>query len=94
LSGNLVNGYAANATVTNGTATNVVVANRLSGVFRTANLGGNWTAMDLAGTNEANGFFGINPGGQGETHFSFVADPRNATIIYRATPAVAAGNLI
>jgi hypothetical protein len=52
-------------------------------IFRNGSGGsGAWTAMDLPGTNENGTFEGINPGGQGGTHFSLVADPANANLVY------------
>lgn len=58
----------------------LVKSGRLSNVFRSANNGVTWTAMDLP----SDGIFGIHPGGQGGTHFSLVADRSNANIVYIA----------
>ena len=63
-------------------ATLSVGGERLSGVFRSANHGSTWTAMALPGTTESTGFFGIHVGRQGGTHFSMVADPANAQVVY------------
>ncbi|HTK77032.1 MAG TPA: hypothetical protein VL371_17330, partial [Gemmataceae bacterium] len=55
----------------------------LSGMFRTANTGNSWTAMDLPRTREPSGAtFGLHPGGQGDTNFSMAADPSNPFIVF------------
>ena len=59
-----------------------VSGQRLSGVFRSASHGGAWAAMDLPGTYETTGFFGIHVGGQGDLHFSMAADPYDPTVLY------------
>lgn len=51
------------------------------------NQGANWIQMDLPVTQESNGEFeGLNPrakpGGQGNIHFSIIADPNNQNIVY------------
>lgn len=51
------------------------------------NLGATWTEMDLPVTLEGDGDFeGLNPtvkpGGQGAVHFSILADPTNANLVY------------
>ena len=51
---------------------------RVSGVFRSTDFGQTWTSMGIPG--DADG--GINPGGQGENHFSIVADPYHDNIVY------------
>ncbi len=48
---------------------------QLTGVFRSTNQGGNWTALDTPAPT-------IHPGGQGETHFSILADPGNQNVVY------------
>ncbi len=63
-----------------------------AGIFRSDDGGGSWTAMDLPVTHESGGDVGLNPsykptlgddpGGQGAIHFSIVADPDNANIVY------------
>jgi outer membrane protein OmpA-like peptidoglycan-associated protein len=63
-------------------ATLAVGGQRLSGVFRSADNGATWTAMALPGTVESTGFFGIHVGRQGTNHFSMVADPANAQVVY------------
>ena len=55
---------------------------RLFGMFRSTNLGANWTQMALPGKVEANGFHGIHPGGQASTNFSIAADPAKSTVVY------------
>jgi hypothetical protein len=55
---------------------------RLSGMYRSADNGANWNPMPLAGSTEAAGFFGIHPGAQGRNHFSMVADPTLANVVY------------
>lgn len=57
----------------------IVNAGRLAGLFRSANGGGTWTAMDLPKTLNN---VGIHPGGQGAIHLSIVADPGDANIVY------------
>ena len=51
-------------------------------------LGGAWTSMDLPQTDEVNGPAGISPrpktGGQGNIHFSIVADPNDPFTVYVA----------
>jgi len=55
---------------------------RLVGLFRSADQGGTWTAMDIPQTMEGPLAVGINPGGQGTTNFSIVADPTDGNIVY------------
>ena len=59
---------------------------QLAGVFRSGNGGTSWTQLDTPTTNEGGTDIGIHPrvkpGGQGATHFSIVADPGNANIVY------------
>ena len=67
------------------------------GIFRSPDNGLTWAIMDLPQTNENGGNVGLNPGGgkgpasgppefiaggQGDIHFSIVADPNNANIVY------------
>ncbi|MEQ1828587.1 MAG: PKD domain-containing protein, partial [Pirellula sp.] len=69
----------------------------LVGIFRSPDSGANWTAMDIPVTNENGTLVGLNPGGprgnpddppeavaggQGAIHFSIVADPNNANVVY------------
>jgi hypothetical protein len=69
----------------------------LAGLFRSGNDGTNWAELDLPTTNENGQVVGIHPrpkgpgigatpsqiaGGQGYLHFSIVADPVNANIVY------------
>lgn len=61
----------------------ITTGGRLSAVLRSGNDGGAWTLLDVPQTTERGGVtFGIHPGNQGRTHFSFVADPTNANIVY------------
>jgi GEVED domain len=68
-----------------------------AGLFRSPDGGATWSAMDLPKTNENGIDVGLNPGGpkgplvgtpdeiaggQGAIHFSMVADPTNANIVY------------
>jgi subtilisin-like proprotein convertase family protein len=48
-------------------------SDQLSGVFRSTNQGGNWTAMDVPS---------IHPGQQGYIHFSLAADPTNPNLVF------------
>lgn len=58
----------------------------LSGLFRSATGTGSWTQLDTPSTNEGGSPIGIHPGvdpgGQGATHLSIVADPTNANVVY------------
>ena len=74
-----------------GAGTNVVYAaiinnGQLAGLFRSADQGGNWIAMDVPQTNEGGPIVGLQPrekpGSQGSTHFSIVADPNDPNIVY------------
>ena len=68
-----------------------------AGLYRSPDGGATWAAMDLPKTNENGTDVGLNPGGpkgplvgtpdeiaggQGSIHFSIVADPTNANIVY------------
>jgi Ca2+-binding RTX toxin-like protein/outer membrane protein OmpA-like peptidoglycan-associated protein len=56
---------------------------RLSGLFRSDNLGANWALLAQPGTTEATGgFHAIHRGAQGDTHFSLVVDPVNPDVLY------------
>jgi uncharacterized repeat protein (TIGR01451 family) len=59
---------------------------RLDGIFRSGNGGAAWTAMDVPTTNENGVDIGIQPnpkpGAQGYIHFSIVADPNDANLVY------------
>lgn len=63
---------------------------QLAGLFRSGDGGGSFTQLDTPVTNEDGTDVGINPrkrlngspGGQGATHFSIVADPTNADVVY------------
>jgi subtilisin-like proprotein convertase family protein len=57
----------------------------LAGLFRSSTGGPTWTQLDTPTTNEGGSIIGIQPeesGGQGSTHFSIVADPTDANIVY------------
>ena len=75
-----------NVEIAVGTSNNVYVAivtgGSLSGLFRSPDGGGTWTALDLPGTTESGVVVGIHPGGQGGTHLSIAADPTNANVVY------------
>lgn len=69
-----------------------------AGIFRSGNGGVTWTQMDTPQTNENGTLVGLNPrgtkgpgpgstpeeiaGGQGSIHFSIIADPADANIVY------------
>ena len=59
---------------------------QLAGLFRSGNGGTSWTQLDTPSTNEGGTPYGIQPrekpGSQGGIHFSIVADPTNANIVY------------
>jgi hypothetical protein len=70
-----------------GNANNVYVAivgaaRRLTGLFRSGDGGGTWTALDLPTTTEAGVVVGIHAGNQGDFHLSIAADRTNANIVY------------
>ena len=61
----------------------VASTGRLSGVFRSADLGSTWTAMGVPTTVEDGGvLIGAHPGSQGGTHLAIAADPSNANLVY------------
>ena len=75
----------------------IINAGALAGLFRSPDNGLTWASMDLPQTNETGGNVGLNPrggkgptsgppeliaGGQGHIHFSIVADPNNANLVY------------
>jgi hypothetical protein len=79
-----------NVKISVGDANNVYVAIvaggaiQLSGLFRSGDGGGTWTALDLPFTTE-NGFvLGTHPGGQGTTHLSIQADLTDDDVVYVA----------
>ena len=55
---------------------------RLSALFRSADNGASWTPLDLPTTTDGGVAYGINPGGQGATHFSISADRTNVNVVY------------
>lgn len=59
---------------------------QLAGLFRSSTGTGSWTQLDTPKTNEGGTDVGIHPrmkpGSQGGTHFSIVADPTDANIVY------------
>jgi hypothetical protein len=73
----------------------IIISGQLGGLFRspTGNAG-SWTQLDSPSTNEGGFIFGLQPdenpdppgafvpGGQGSIHFSIVADPTDANIVY------------
>ncbi len=71
---------------TNAVYVGVVNTGQLNGLFRSTDQGANWTAMDIPQTNEGGNLIGLQPrekpGAQGATHFSILADPTNATVVY------------
>ncbi len=75
----------------------IVNAGVVVGLFRSPDNGATWVALDLPQTNETGGNVGLNPkggkgpssgppetiaGGQGDIHFSIIADPSNANLVY------------
>jgi hypothetical protein len=55
----------------------------LAGLFRSADGGATWTALDLPSTVESGNIaFGIHPGGQGGIHLSLAADSTDPNIVY------------
>ncbi|GMU45088.1 MAG: hypothetical protein IT479_02450 [Xanthomonadales bacterium] len=51
----------------------IVSSSTLTGVFRSTNQGGNWTAMDVPA---------VHPGGQGSVNTSLAAHPSNNTLVF------------
>lgn len=71
-----------------------------TGIFLSQSEGASWTTLTLPGaTLIKNGqkiSFGVNPGGQGDTHFSLAIDPSNPRVVYvggdsQALPSELAG---
>jgi len=52
--------------------------NRVSGIYRSEDLGANFTKLGYSGDSDG----GLNPGGQAILHFSMAADPNNPYIVY------------
>ena len=87
-----------NIEISVGTANNVyagIINNgQLAGLFRSGNGGTTWTQLDSPMTNESGTLVGLQPnsrpgeepeflaGGQGSIHFSILADPTNANLVY------------
>jgi hypothetical protein len=74
----LITGATYNIEIAVGRNNNVYVvtvnnSGRLSGLFRSADGGTTWTALDVPNTH---------PGGQGWIHLSLVADPTNSNLVY------------
>ncbi|MEA2564668.1 MAG: hypothetical protein QOH06_6172 [Acidobacteriota bacterium] len=80
----LISGVTGNVEFAVGKSNNVYAAivnnGRLAAIFRSANGGTTWTAMDIPKTGPNN--VGIHPGGQGAIHLSIAADPGDANIVY------------
>lgn len=59
---------------------------QLAGLFRSGDGGTSWTQLDTPSTNESGTFVGlqprVKPGSQGGIHFSILADPTDANIVY------------
>jgi len=67
----------------------VINNGQLAGLFRSGNGGTSWTQLDTPTTNENGAIVGLQPnekidtgGGQGSIHFSILADPGNANVVY------------
>ncbi|HET7434970.1 MAG TPA: Calx-beta domain-containing protein [Thermoanaerobaculia bacterium] len=66
----------------------IVNGGQIAGLFRSGTGGSSWTPLDLPSTVDSGVSHGLQPdaehedGGQGATHFSIVADPTNANIVY------------
>lgn len=60
----------------------VVNSSVLAGVYRSANSGANWTALDVPA---------VHPGGQGTTNTSLAADPTDSNIVYVAGDRITSG---
>ncbi|MFL6293356.1 MAG: WD40/YVTN/BNR-like repeat-containing protein, partial [Thermoanaerobaculia bacterium] len=80
----LISGTTGNVEFAVGTNNDVYAAivntGRLAGLFRSADGGTTWTAMDRPRTGPNN--VGIHPGGQGAIHLSVAADPVDHNIVY------------
>ncbi len=78
-----------NVKISVGDANNVYVAivgggTQLSGLFRSGDGGGMWTALDRPVTTESGLAIGTHPGRQGTTHLSIAADLTNDNVVYVA----------
>ncbi len=62
--------------------TAIVNSGVINGVYRSADLGTTWTAMDVPA---------VHPGGQGSTNTALVADPVNANVVYLSGDRITAG---
>lgn len=64
----------------------IVNDGQLAGLFRSGDGGNTWTQLDTPSTNENGTVVGLqprtHPGAQGFIHFSIVADPTNANLVY------------
>lgn len=92
----VISGTTSNIEMAVGTTNNVYAGildnGQLAGVFRSGDGGDTWVQMDTPVTNENGIPIGINPeqeeddeedpGGQGAIHFSIVADPTDADIVF------------
>ena len=82
----LIDSTTVNVKIAVGAANNVYVGiennGQLAGLFRSGDGGSTWQSLDIPFTTENGTQYGINPGGQGNIHFSIVADPTNANVVY------------
>jgi len=60
----------------------IIQNGQLTGLFRSATGNGSWTQLDSPSTTEGGTPFGIHPHANGIVHFSIVADPTDANIVY------------
>ncbi|MDB5386339.1 MAG: sodium/calcium exchanger 1, partial [Planctomycetaceae bacterium] len=97
VSGSSINSLLVNSTTSTiemsvGTSNNLYVAvvnsGQLSGLFRSGDGGGTFTQLDTPTTNENGHLYGLepdddeDPGSSGGMHFSIIADPSNANLVY------------
>ncbi len=81
-----------------GASANVFVAicsgasGSLAGLYYSGDAGITWSALDIPGTTETTGFFGIHPGGQCSIHLSLVPDPTDHDVVFIAGDRQPAGD--
>jgi outer membrane protein OmpA-like peptidoglycan-associated protein len=82
LSANLANAHAAGRLVRVIDSASGAYKTRLSGVFRTDDLGTTWQNLAFPLTTDNLVQTGIHPGGQGDLHLSLLADSTNPDVVY------------
>ena len=80
----------ASRVVTGGVRVGASGSNHFAALYRSSDRGMNWSPIALPGTSTDGG---VSQGGQAERHFSFIADPTNAAVIYVGGDADPATNM-